>query len=708
MLAAPQPARAVDFFVVFDQTDPEGIDPCTPNPDFKVCPDGEPETDQMLAIVKAAADHWSDIIEDDHTILILVSWFNPDFGSKPEAAILDTDTEGRTTVARIRIGPTINYFYDPTPNDDEEFNMRPALFRTLHPAERFDAFSVQPIMAYWDAVEMANIGVFEDEGQGVDLYTVALHEVGHVIGLSKERDQCNSSEPFYATSPALTDVQFVFDAFKFINREGEDDTDCNHLALGGIQACKTSPDQETLSDDPSTVPGVTVQQCTAHQALMWAAIYPSSRARPSAIDILAVAAAESWTKIDFPRKFSLGAGLWQDASRWFGPRAPDSNDEAILANANTTKIRVNTDRNARAATISDKNILEVDGANLILSRALRTTRVTSDLGPIIAVPPPPDPGDIGVAVVPATLRLSANGGLQAQDVINLGRIEGNGVVGVTRRFSNSSLIRADGGTLRITTPPGGGIVIQPPVVDLDGPDPFDDSARLIARDGNLEINAILNGPYRGRVEVGPNRRISFSDGFTQAFSSQAPKRVVIDNGTIEGNLRFFGTVELEGIAEVEGQTTLGPGARVLYESSGQQPGVATDLLFVDGEIDLNGSLILTLKDGFQPSLGLVLSMVQANGQISGTFSNFVLPDISGKGIAWNVVQNDQNLLLSVIFDPSEIMADVNGDGAVNFLDLLAILLAFGPCPPAPAACPADLNGDGVVDFTDVVFWLSAN
>ncbi|WP_425408079.1 hypothetical protein [Hyphococcus sp.] len=704
------PANSVDFIVVYDQTDPQGIDPCTANMGFQVCPNGQPQTDQMVDIIEAAANHWADIIEDDHTIIILASWYNPAFGSKPEASIEATDAQGRTTLARVRIGPTLKYFYDPTPNDDTEFNMRPALYRTLHPNERQDAFSVAPVMSLWDGVEVSDVGVFvdNDEGYDADLYTIALHEVGHVIGLSQERDQCNANEPFYVTTPAQTGVQFIFDAFKFINSDDEDDTDCNHLALGGIQACKTAPDQATLSDEPSTVPGLTVQQCTAHQALMWAAIYPQSRARPSAIDILAVAAAETWEEIDFPRKFSQSSGVWQNAAQWFGPRAPDGNDEVFLANATTTIIEVNTDRNARAATISEGNILEVSGANLILSRSLRTVDPESELGPIVVTPPPGDPGDVGNPVIPATLRLSNNGGLQAFEVINHGRIEGAGIVGVTSLFSNLATLRANGGTLRIATPEGGGVVINPPVVDLDGPDPFDYTARLIARDGDLQIDAILNGSYRGRIEIGAGRRMSFSDGFAQLFSSQAAKRIVIENGTMAGSLTLSGVVELEGIATLEGQSSLGTFSRVLYEAAGQQPGAAADFLFVEGDIDLNGTLDLSLEDGFQPGLGLVLSMVRATGEITGAFANYDLPDISGKGIAWNVVQNDQNVLLSVIFDPSEVMSDVNGDGQVNIFDLLSIFFAAGPCPPEPAACPADLNGDGTVNLTDIAFWLAAN
>ncbi|MHC4810922.1 MAG: hypothetical protein ACYTEV_11230, partial [Planctomycetota bacterium] len=48
--------------------------------------------------------------------------------------------------------------------------------------------------------------------------------------------------------------------------------------------------------------------------------------------------------------------------------------------------------------------------------------------------------------------------------------------------------------------------------------------------------------------------------------------------------------------------------------------------------------------------------------------------------------------------------DIDGDGAVSFGDLLALLAAFGPCGDF---CPEDLNLDGTVDFTDVLSLLAA-
>jgi len=46
--------------------------------------------------------------------------------------------------------------------------------------------------------------------------------------------------------------------------------------------------------------------------------------------------------------------------------------------------------------------------------------------------------------------------------------------------------------------------------------------------------------------------------------------------------------------------------------------------------------------------------------------------------------------------------DLNGDGVVDFSDLLILLAAWGACPAEPADCPADLDASGMVDFADLL------
>jgi FG-GAP repeat len=56
-------------------------------------------------------------------------------------------------------------------------------------------------------------------------------------------------------------------------------------------------------------------------------------------------------------------------------------------------------------------------------------------------------------------------------------------------------------------------------------------------------------------------------------------------------------------------------------------------------------------------------------------------------------------------------ADINCDGTVNIVDLLAVIAAWGPCPAPPIPCPADIfppqtptqsAGDGVINIDDLV------
>jgi spore coat protein A len=49
-------------------------------------------------------------------------------------------------------------------------------------------------------------------------------------------------------------------------------------------------------------------------------------------------------------------------------------------------------------------------------------------------------------------------------------------------------------------------------------------------------------------------------------------------------------------------------------------------------------------------------------------------------------------------------ADLNGNGAVDFADILVVIGAWGPCP---LYCPTDLNDNGAVDFADILVIIGA-
>lgn len=68
----------------------------------------------------------------------------------------------------------------------------------------------------------------------------------------------------------------------------------------------------------------------------------------------------------------------------------------------------------------------------------------------------------------------------------------------------------------------------------------------------------------------------------------------------------------------------------------------------------------------------------------------ISPDVNGDGIP----------------DPCQCLEDVNRDGAVNVLDLVALLLCFGS-PAVPLCVQEDINADGVVNVLDLIAILLA-
>jgi predicted outer membrane repeat protein len=53
-----------------------------------------------------------------------------------------------------------------------------------------------------------------------------------------------------------------------------------------------------------------------------------------------------------------------------------------------------------------------------------------------------------------------------------------------------------------------------------------------------------------------------------------------------------------------------------------------------------------------------------------------------------------------------VAGDLTGDGVVNIDDLLALIAAWGPCPPPPEQCEADVVADGSVNIDDLLLVIS--
>ena len=99
-----------------------------------------------------------------------------------------------------------------------------------------------------------------------------------------------------------------------------------------------------------------------------------------------------------------------------------------------------------------------------------------------------------------------------------------------------------------------------------------------------------------------------------------------------------------------------------------------------------------------------------DGQTLLDLNDFLPPDFEGVLIDAREINEDgviaatassKGVRRAVLLKPA-IPGDVDLDGDVDVLDLLAVINSWGPCPAPPAACPADTDASGFVDVLDLL------
>ena len=638
----PDGARsATQFNIVlqYDETD-DAIDPCDPEPDLATCG----HTGDLALILEAAAQHWESIFEDNHEVLMRYRWVED---SDPSADVVDTDASGRPLEVILRFPASFNYFYDPTPFEDEEFFMQPRLYRTTHPAEQaeaflFNALSEQP----HEIFEVSYNGLELDFDQPNDLLSQALHEMGHALGLAptiinaRPVPACTEGvDPWFDLDPALTGGRdFALRAF-----DGSSGDDCAHLDLGGITECKPPPgDQDTTSSEPSTLPALTIAECTAHQALLWVSEYPNSRFRPGTADILAIALASGWEEINLPRKFTLGDGIWDQPGTWLGNRVPDVTNDVYIVNQQDDAVVIDSfgpGGAARNLTITDGNVLNVFFEDFLVEERISLqgegTRLTADTSSHV---------DTFETIIGsgAMLDVPANGFFDSFYITNFGEIRGgDGLVDVVV-LQNNGLIRGNGGLLSFTSSS------SDIPFDLDG---VGGGSQIQALVGDLSFDGQITDEVLAFIRIGPNHFITFTHGWTQQASNNALHQLEMTGGdfeaTINGNSTLNGLVVINQIARFTSDMTVGEFGRIAFSVGGLDPGPGHDQLHVDGEATLGGQLIVGLEPAFDATPNDRYTLM-TYGSRNGEFVTETLPALEG-GLAFLVDYQDNQMDLVVGF-----------------------------------------------------------
>lgn len=105
--------------------------------------------------------------------------------------------------------------------------------------------------------------------------------------------------------------------------------------------------------------------------------------------------------------------------------------------------------------------------------------------------------------------------------------------------------------------------------------------------------------------------------------------------------------------------------------------------------------------------------------VIGAFGNFALANVSDAdegeydcvitNCGGSVISNPATLTVTGVCPPC--IGDLNADNVIDVDDLLAVIGAWGQCPPFPGNCGADIapapNGDGAVNVNDLLAVIGA-
>jgi hypothetical protein len=202
-------------------------------------------------------------------------------------------------------------------------------------------------------------------------------------------------------------------------------------------------------------------------------------------------------------------------------------------------------------------------------------------------------------------------------------------------------------------------------------------------------NALANS---GTVHLGG---AALADGMLTAAAGVTNTGTITGHGTINGNImNTSGTVapgSSPGSLQVAGDYTQGAAGTLAIEVASA---TSHDILNVAGSAALDGTLGVSLIDGFSPLAGHSFDVMDW-GTRSGTFANVSLPALTPR-LMWNASRLYDTGALSV-----RLAGDYNEDNSVDAADYVVWRKTFGQ---TGAGLPADGDGSGMIDAADLDAW----
>ena len=566
VVVAGSSAKAINIVPVFNNTDNE-------TPIFDLFNEG------IQDLMDYAEVYYQDIIEDPGYTLTLNFWYEDLQDNYLGLYNTVSTSGGRVTEGNIRIdtregngGDYRDWYIDPTPSNDSEFEMGKILFDDLTGLQKSDYID------WVDAPEALEVGYRGSAVGGgpvpfgsYDMLSTILHEVGHALGIRSGAAESNDGD---------YDINPVFN-------------------FGPAMAAEIDTDSD--GPDPGHMKPGTLLMCGGCGSA-------NVRRRPSHFDIYAMATSLGFTQIDVPRREFLGGGVWGVNGNWSGNRTPDGNDEAFMRSAGL--VVMNAGDTVSGLTVVDTTDL-VTGANtLTVNGTLTMINTFSNTRAAVVVGAG---GQVNAddVVVEKNSELAMAGGVANIDddlftgerglcCENDGAVTGHGTVNVGDLFSNEGEVRPSGGTL----------IINAARFDLDGVDGGLNQPKIDATLGSIEFNGAHDDAFDREIEIGFAQLVTFSDPWELGVTGEL---MITDGGLInQGHWQANGVVQIDhtvpfGVVGVGGTGTMTVGTTGQVTTSGVVDFVSPSVL--DGSLHVTTEAVRFSAGGvFSSSAAVTLDV----------------------------------------------------------------------------------------------------
>ncbi len=535
-------------------------------------PGFDPAASGLMDLINYAEIFFEDVFDDAHMdphTLTLNFWYEDlnnnlvgqhTLVDEDDAAICDSliapSPLCRETEADIRIdtrlgmgGALRNWWIDPTPEDDSEFNMQQTLWRDTSGTNQGDWYNAGAnIPETFEVGYSGNaIDPDSDAGGGIDMLSTVLHEVGHALGMSAANNStvAETSDGDYDFNP-----DFIFGRTLAADvRDGMNDIlghlDNSVALMNGFGLGSTG-----------------------------------SRTLPSHTDLFAMAAGNSFVDLDVPRREFYGGNTWNVDGNWSGDTVPGIFDMAYVRNGGS--VALSSDASLRSLIVDEQTDLSTNINRLTVLDSL-TVQNSDGVGVTSVSVTAGGELFVGELSIQDNSRVLVGGLLDADDIVieEGGQLVGFGTVNVSNvigDFINDGTVAAIlGGTLTIDS--------NSNLLDLDG---SNGNGELRAVVGNLVLAASPTDAFNGVATVGAGRTMSFNGGVSIGaggllfVDGESPSAATVGGiVTVASN----GVLRGDGISNVAAALTLNSGSIVETSDAG------TDLRFT-GFTTFAGGIVL--------------------------------------------------------------------------------------------------------------------